>query len=216
MLVSIAQIATAMTRGTAVTIAAADRFLDYAASHPDARITYHATDMVYAVVSDASFNGEPAHLTEPRSSGNRVGGYHYLGDRIDDPTRRNHAFHIECTKLTNIVASVAEAELGGLFTNAQTGKRMRTMLAEMGWPQGKTRIECDNSCAVGIANKTSRVRKSAAMDNNYNWVGDQVYLGTYDVHWKPGKTNKADFFTKLFAAGEHCTLRQQYVTYPKR
>jgi hypothetical protein len=44
-------------------------FLRYAASYPNAAITYHASNMILAIHSDASY------LFESRS---RVGGYHYL------------------------------------------------------------------------------------------------------------------------------------------
>jgi len=44
------------------------QFLDYAASHPDAIITYKASDMVLAIHCDASYLSEPK--TRSRTGGN--------------------------------------------------------------------------------------------------------------------------------------------------
>ena len=55
------------------------QFLDYAATHPDASITYHASDMVLAGHSDASYLSE----TKARS---RADGYFFMScDTADLP-----------------------------------------------------------------------------------------------------------------------------------
>jgi hypothetical protein len=48
-------IATEQTNATEKTQAATDQILDYLATHPDATIRYHASDMVLHIDSDASY-----------------------------------------------------------------------------------------------------------------------------------------------------------------
>ena len=51
------------------------------------------------------------------------------------------------------MASAAEAEYSTIFTNAQTAAPIRTALSKMGWTQGPTAIQVDNSIVLGIATK---------------------------------------------------------------
>jgi hypothetical protein len=48
-------IATEQTKATDKTQAAMDQLLDYLATHPDATIRYHASDMILHIHSDASY-----------------------------------------------------------------------------------------------------------------------------------------------------------------
>ena len=63
---------------TTRTLAAVMYFLQYAATYPDAALTYYPSDMRFVVWSDASYLSE----SNARS---RVGGLHYLSF-----TRRPH------------------------------------------------------------------------------------------------------------------------------
>ena len=61
--------------------------------------------------------------------------------------------------MRNVIASVAEAEYGTMFINAQQAITIRTTVTEMGWPQGTTPIQAQNSTAVGIATKAIHQKK---------------------------------------------------------
>ena len=52
------------------------------------------------------------------------------------------------------MSSAAEAELAGLFICAKEMVSLRKVLNEMGWPQPKSLIQCDNSTSVVVANQT--------------------------------------------------------------
>eukprot|EP00543_Licmophora_paradoxa_P006233 CAMPEP_0202447206 /NCGR_PEP_ID=MMETSP1360-20130828/5903_1 /ASSEMBLY_ACC=CAM_ASM_000848 /TAXON_ID=515479 /ORGANISM="Licmophora paradoxa, Strain CCMP2313" /LENGTH=55 /DNA_ID=CAMNT_0049064149 /DNA_START=203 /DNA_END=367 /DNA_ORIENTATION=- len=54
--------------------------------------------------------------------------------------------------MKEVMSSVAEAELAGLFHNGKDACPMRIATEEMGHPQPPTPIVTDNSTAVGIAN----------------------------------------------------------------
>ena len=102
------------------------------------------------------------------------------------------------------MASAAEAETAGLFHNAQEGTAIRNTLAEMGHPQpGPTPIQCDNTVATGLANDTVKAKRTKAMDMRFYWVRDRVRQGQFRIHWKPGASNLADYFTKHFPPSHH-------------
>jgi hypothetical protein len=73
MLVALGTIAAAQTNGTETTMHEVVQLLNYAATHPEAAIRYHNSDMILYVHSDASY------LSEPKAR-SRLGGYFYLGN----------------------------------------------------------------------------------------------------------------------------------------
>ena len=72
--------------------------------------------MILHVDSDA------AYLVAPKAR-SRVAGFFYCGDKYMTNTtpcsKLNGPVHIECKTLKHVVASAAEAEIGGLFHNCQ-------------------------------------------------------------------------------------------------
>ena len=60
---------------------------------------------------------------------------------------------VVCKIMRNIMESVAEAEYGTIFINAQIDVPICTTLNEMGWKQVPTAIQADNYTAVGITTK---------------------------------------------------------------
>jgi hypothetical protein len=58
MLTALGSLATQQANPTKNTMAKVTQFLDYAATHPDAIVTYHVSDMVLAGHSNASYLSE--------------------------------------------------------------------------------------------------------------------------------------------------------------
>jgi hypothetical protein len=83
------------------------------------------------------------------------------------PIKLNGAFHTLCSILRFDVASAAEAELGALFINCQEGLIFKSTLKDLGHPQPKILVHCDNTTAVGIANNTIKWHRSRAMEMRY-------------------------------------------------
>eukprot|EP00957_Ditylum_brightwellii_P079493 6044656-Ditylum_brightwellii.AAC.1 len=73
MLVALGTIAAVQNQGTKDTADAIEHLLHYCASHPDAVISYHPSDIILRVHSDASY------LSKPKAR-SRAGGYFYLGN----------------------------------------------------------------------------------------------------------------------------------------
>ena len=88
--------------------------------------------------------------------------------------------------MPNIMASVAEYEYSTIFINAQTGVPINTTLNEMGWKQGLTYIQVDNSTAVGVATKVFCQKKSNAMDMRFYCINGRIEQGQFLVFWRPG------------------------------
>jgi hypothetical protein len=191
--------------------------LNYCATHPDAVVRYHASDMALHIHSDASY----LSVAKARS---RAGGYFFLSDRLLDPKhvpsidspppRFNGPVLVNSTILKSVLASAAEAELGALFYNGKDGAALRTTLEEMGHPQTATPIQTDNACAAGIANDTVKQRRSKAIDMRFYWIKDRVAQGDFLVHWRRGLENDADYFTKHHAPSHHRCMRSRYLHDP--
>lgn len=202
MLVALGSLAAAQTKATQNTMTAAKQLLDYAATHPDAKIRFLRSDMILQVHSDASYLSE----SEARS---RAGGIAFMGnDSIT--TNINGAIHIHSSIMKNILASAAEAEVGALFHNAQDACSFRQTLIDMGHEQPPTPIQTDNACANGIMNSTVKQKRSKAIDMKYYWLRDRVDQEQFHVHWQPGSTNKADYFTKHHPPSHHKEIRSTY------
>ncbi len=193
---------------TAAVMKDVKRLLQYAATWPEASIVYHASDMVYALHTDASYLSE----TKARS---RAGGLHYLTSR-GASTTLNGAIDCVSTIIPSVVASAFEAEYAAMYINATTAEGIRNTLADIGYPQTATHITSDNSCAVGVANRTVTQRRSKAIDMRYHWIRDRVEQGHFIVSWQPGKDNHADYFTKAHPVHHYKAVRHHYVQNPPR
>ena len=99
--------------------------------------------------------------------------------------------------MRNIMSSVAEAEYGNIFVNAQTAAPIRTTLTEIRWKHGTTAIQADNSTAVGITTKDFRQNKSKAMDMRFYRINGRIEQGQYRVFWRPGPENLGDFIPNI-------------------
>ncbi len=77
------------------------------------------------------------------------------------------------------MASAAEAELGALFLNCQEGMIFQLTLEDLGHPQPKTPVYCNNATAVGIANNSIKQQRSRAMEMRYFWTSEKEAQDVY-------------------------------------
>ena len=45
----------------------------------------------------------------------------------------------------------------------------------------------------------------------FHWVRDRIGQKQFQVYWRPGTTNKADYFSKHHAPGHHQAVRSDYL-----
>ena len=211
MLVALGTIAGQQANPTTATMAAADWLLDYAATHPLAKLRYTTSGMQLYAHSDASYLSE-AHARS------RAAGYYYLSDKPLDPTLPpatppplNGALHVVSKIMRNVLGSAAEAEIAAAYLTARESVPIRTTLAELGHPQSPTPIQVDNTTCAGFANDTIKQKRTKSIDMNYYWLQDRTRLGQFLVYWRAGCTNYADYHTKHHSPTHHLQERPTYL-----
>ena len=96
--------------------------LDFCASQEEAVLTYHASDMILAICSNAGYLNE----SKLRS---RVGGHFFLSSYVQNPP--NNGAVLTMAQIIDAVMSLAaEAKVGALFINAKEVVHMRCILHE--------------------------------------------------------------------------------------
>jgi hypothetical protein len=208
-LMALSTLAIEQTKATEQTLSKCFQLLDYLAHHSTAKVRFYASDMIMNIHSDASY------LSEGRAR-SRTCGHFFMGwmPKDGDPIRVNGAFHVSTNVIRFVVASAAEAELGALFHNCQTGIIFRSILEDMGHTQPKTPVHCDNATAVGIANSTVKRQRSRSMEMRFFWVSDKCAQDMYALHWHPGQENLADYQSKHHAGAHHMKVRPWYLHEP--
>ena len=204
-LVGLSSLAAAQARPTAYTVYLVKWLLDYAATNPDAILTYKKSDMVLAVHSDASYLSEP-------SARSRVGGHFFCSSDVDDPPDNGAVLNVSKI-LKAVMSSAAEAELGALYINASEAVPMRQLLTEMGHKQPKTPIQTDNTTACGVVNNNIQPKRTKAMDMRFHWLRCREAQHQFRFFWRPGHTNKADYWTKHHCAAHHIEKRKEILTH---
>jgi hypothetical protein len=206
MLTAISSIASTQAEPTEETMANIKLFLDYAASHQDAILTYQASDMVLIVHSDASY------LSEPKAR-SRAGGHFFMSSDVTNPHNNGAVLNI-AQLIKAVMSSAAEAELGALYINAREAVPMRQLLTEMGHIQPRTPIQTDNSTACGVVNSNIQPRRTKAMDMRFHWLRCREAQQQFRFYWAPGKTNLGDYWTKHHCAAHHIDKRPTILTPP--
>jgi hypothetical protein len=116
------------------------------------------------------------------------------------------------TSIMQLVLSLAsEAEIRALYENTKKAAILHITLEEMGYPQPATPLQTDNSTACGITNNNIKQQRSRAIDMRFYWVRDQVRQGQFNIHWKPGKVNLANCYTKHHSATHHQKVHPLYL-----
>ena len=126
----------------------------------------------------------------------------------------NGAVLIECKGLKNVVSSTAEAETGGIFHTSQTAipiARILTHVLKHPQPADGTPIVTDNATSKGIITKLIKPRKSKTWDMRHHWIEDRIKRKEIQLIWKPGKYNRADYFTKHHPPAHHKLMRPKYL-----
>ena len=204
MLVALSAIASAQSNPTVETMEKCKLFMDYASTHPDAIITYRASEMVLAAHSDASY------LIEPKAR-SRAGGHFFMSNNTTFPPNNGAVLNI-AQIIKNVMTSAAEAEMGALYINAREAVHMRITLEEMGHPQPPTPMQTDNTTALGVITNNIRKKQSKAWDMRMYWLRERQVQKQFRFYWRAGPTNNADYETKHHAPSHHQNVRPEILT----
>ena len=159
MLVALSAIASEQAAPTEKTMKKTKQFLDYVASHPDAVLTFSASNMVINVHSDASY------LTEIKAQ-SRAGGHFFLSDNSKDPTDNRAVLNV-AQIIKNVMSSAEQAELGALFINSRQAIPARKTIEELGHQQPSTPIQTNNTTALGFVSKNLQPKVTKSVDMRY-------------------------------------------------
>ena len=182
--------------------------LDYLSTYPDAKIRYHASDMVLTIDSD------DAYLVSPKDRSRVAGCYHcstHYSKYCPSNTLNNGPVHIKHKTLKRVVASAAEGETAGLFHNCQTAVHLWQMFKALHHPQPATPTKTDNSTAANFVIDTIKKKRSKFWDKEYHWLCDQQTLNNFYIYWDKGSNNKADYQTKHHAPSHYKNIRPIYI-----
>ena len=183
------------------------RLLNYAATFPNATITYYPSDMIIIANGDASYNSE----SNARSRGAVIT---WCG-KLNDTSFHNGPIECISTLLPTIVASAAEAEYGTLFIAGKSLLPLRNTLHDLGYNQPPTILITDNEAAKNIANNTCKIRRSKSIDMRYHWIRDRIELKDFKIVWEPGDSSIADYMSKTQPVAVVLKMRKYYVNYEK-
>jgi hypothetical protein len=184
----------------------AKHLLDYLATNPDATIRFHPSNIIMNVHSNALY------LSKDNTRSHAYGHFFIGWSAKDcDPIKLNDAVFTLCANLQFIVTSAAEAELGPLFLNCKEGLIFCITFEELGHPQPKTQVHCNDATAVSIANITVKRQRSRSMEMRFFLVCDKVAQDVYDVRWQLGQENLADYQSKHHIGTHHQAVHPWYL-----
>jgi hypothetical protein len=146
------------------------QLLDYLATQEDAVLTYHASNMVLAVHSNASY------LSEPKAR-SRAGGHFFLSSDTTVPPNNGAVLNIAHI-IKNVMSSATEGELAGLYIMACKAVYIRIILEELGHKQPPTPLQTDNAMADAVINGKIQPKRTKAMDMRFHWLRDREFQRT--------------------------------------
>ena len=150
-----------------------NQFLDYAATHPNAKIRYHSSQMQLWIHSDASY------LNEFIASSNN-GSLFYLYDKPkppikpnDPPPKLNAPVLVNSKIIDTVMSSVQEYETSSSSINGKDDVPLSNYLHEIFHIQGLKPIQFDNIFANSIITNIFVQHRSKAMDMRLYWICDR-------------------------------------------
>ncbi len=144
LLCPISAIASQSSKPTTDTMQQTLQLLDYLATQEDAVLSYHASDMLLAVHSNASY------LSEPKAC-SRANGHFFLSSDTTIPPNNGAVLSIAHI-INNVISSATKAELAGLYIMARKALYIRIILEELGHKQPLTPLQTDNAMADAVIN----------------------------------------------------------------
>ncbi len=140
MLPALGMLATQQATPTKNTIKKIKQFLDYASTNLDEVVTYHASNMVLAGYSNASY------LSKSNAQ-SRAGGHFFMSSNVELPPN-NGVVSTILQIIKAVMSLAAKAKVGALFINCREAVPARHVLKFLGHPQPPTPMQMDNTTAL--------------------------------------------------------------------
>jgi hypothetical protein len=136
------------------------QLLNYLAMQEDAVLSYHASNMVLAVHSNASY------LSEPKAC-SRASGHFFLSSNTTVPPNNGAVLNIAHI-IKNVTSLATEAELAGLYIMAREAVYIRIILEELGHKQLTTPLQTDNAMGDTVINGKIQPKRTKAIDMRFH------------------------------------------------
>ncbi len=160
------------------------QLLDYLATQEDAVLSYHASNMVLAVHSNASY------LREPKAW-SHVGRHFFL--LSNTTVLPNNGAILNISHVINKVMSLAtKVELAGLYIMAREAVHIRIILEELGHVQPLP-LQTDNAMVDGVISGKVQPKQTKAMDMRFQLPRNQECQWQFRIYLQPGMLNYANY-----------------------
>ena len=179
------------------------RLLDYVATHLNAGIRYVASDMIL------NFHSEASYLLEPKAK-IRAGGHFWIGNK-DDEDFNNRAIVTLSSVIKHVMSSSSESELVALFYNCKAALPLHVNLEEVGHRQPMMPVTIDNSTAHGLIQSTMIPKAYKSIDMRLHWLKCRMVQRIFDIMWRRGTNNRADYHTKVHPIKHYEEQRPNFV-----
>ena len=80
---------------------------------------------------------------------------------------------------------------------------IQIILEELGHTQPPTPLQTDNVMADTIINSKIQPKQTKAMDMRFHWLQDRECQQQFQIYWRPGKMNYANYWTKHHPESHH-------------
>jgi len=161
----ISAIASETSKPTKDTMRQTLQLLDYIAMQAYAVLSYHTSNMVLAVHSNASY------LSKPKAH-SRAGGHFFLSSDTTVPPNNGAVLNITHI-IKNIMSLATEAELAGLYIMASKAVYIRIRVEELGHKQPPMSLQTDNAMADTVINGKVQPKHTTAMGMRFHWLRDR-------------------------------------------
>ncbi len=141
------------------------QLLNYLATQEDAILSYHASDMVLAVHSNAGY------LSKPKAH-SRAGGHFFLSSNTTVPPNNGTVLNIAHI-IKNVMSLATKVELAGLYIMARKAVYIRKILKELLHKQLPTPLQNNNAIADAVINDKIQPKQTKAMDMRFHWLRDR-------------------------------------------
>ena len=165
-------------------------------------VTYHASDMVLAGHSDASYLSE-------KKARSRAGGYFFVPNDTAEPPNNGNIITIDQI-IKAVILSAAEAELGILYVNCREAIPVWHALRKMGHKQPHTLMQTDNTTELGVVTNNIMSKRLKYMDMKFQWLRCRAAQCQFRHYWCPCPTNLGDHVTKYHASIHHRATRGSF------
>ena len=201
---SLSTVSSLQTKGTDAVMAACHQLLDYLATHPDAAICYHASEIILVFDTDASYLSELGYRI-------RAASYYYMTNKCQKKFN-NVVIDVLSTIIKHVVSSASESETGSLYYRYNGAIPYKVMLQEIVHPQSEpTPVATNNNTAHGLTMGTMTSKASNSNDMKFQWLKFRKAQRMFAFLWARGPKNRSNYPSKHHHRPHHLHVRQNYV-----